>query len=257
MKFNEALAPRDNRAINFVSIDKILISHRYLSTGFRIHIYNWIASQRASRGSIRLASEKYTKRTVGSIIATKLALRTSRDHSSGDYSSGHSRVIVPCFNHVISLCSPSRAEIPKPFRIRVACAVRVCPGVPRSAIRQRSIYPIYREADSVRARTVEFGGLTPSNRKRTIILSSSRINEAEHRRYRQPVARRTPMKMLQSLNALAGKISPGSPTDSNANKVHMHNNNNNNNNVVHHHPYSKQAQPSPSHSANGDQKENT
>ncbi|XP_012229040.1 CUGBP Elav-like family member 2 isoform X12 [Linepithema humile] len=65
------------------------------------------------------------------------------------------------------------------------------------------------------------------------------------------------MKMLQSLNALAGKISPGSPTDSNANKVHMHNNNNNNNNVVHHHPYSKQAQPSPSHSANGDQKENT
>ncbi|XP_039306395.1 CUGBP Elav-like family member 2 isoform X12 [Solenopsis invicta] len=66
------------------------------------------------------------------------------------------------------------------------------------------------------------------------------------------------MKMLQSLNALAGKISPGSPTDSNANKVHMHNNNNNNNNVVHHHPYSKQqTQPSPSHSANGDQKENT
>lgn len=67
------------------------------------------------------------------------------------------------------------------------------------------------------------------------------------------------MKMLQSLNALAGKISPGSPTDSNANKVHMHNNNNNNNNVVHHHhPYSKQqVQPSPSHSANGDQKENT
>ncbi|XP_036138329.1 CUGBP Elav-like family member 1 isoform X2 [Monomorium pharaonis] len=66
------------------------------------------------------------------------------------------------------------------------------------------------------------------------------------------------MKMLQSLNTLAGKISPGSPTDSNANKVHMHNNNNNNNNVVHHHPYSKQqTQPSPSHSANGDQKENT
>ncbi|XP_076246117.1 CUGBP Elav-like family member 1 isoform X4 [Calliopsis andreniformis] len=69
------------------------------------------------------------------------------------------------------------------------------------------------------------------------------------------------MKMLQSLNALAGKISPGSPTDSNANKVHMHNNNNNNNNnVVHHHPYSKQPaqQPSPSSkSNNGDQKENT
>ena len=67
------------------------------------------------------------------------------------------------------------------------------------------------------------------------------------------------MKMLQSLNALAGKISPGSPTDSNANKVHMHNNNNN---VVHHHhhPYSKQQaqQPSPSsQSSNGDQKENT
>ena len=100
-------------------------------------------------------------------------------------------------------------------------------------------------------------GLTPSNRKRTIILSSSRINETERRRHRHPVAKRTPMKMLQSLNALAGKISPGSPTDSNANKVHMHNNNNNNNNV-HHHPYSKQqTQPSPSHSANGDQKENT
>lgn len=69
------------------------------------------------------------------------------------------------------------------------------------------------------------------------------------------------MKMLQSLNALAGKISPGSPTDSNANKVHMHNNNNNNNNnVMHHHPYSKQPaqQPSPSsQSNNGDQKENT
>ncbi|XP_076388145.1 CUGBP Elav-like family member 1-A isoform X7 [Megachile rotundata] len=70
------------------------------------------------------------------------------------------------------------------------------------------------------------------------------------------------MKMLQSLNALAGKISPGSPTDSNANKVHMHNNNNNNNNNVvhHHHPYSKQQtqQPSPSsQSSNSDQKENT
>ncbi|KAK2583095.1 hypothetical protein KPH14_009122 [Odynerus spinipes] len=63
--------------------------------------------------------------------------------------------------------------------------------------------------------------------------------------------------MLQSLNALAGKISPSSPTDSNANKVHMHNNNNV---VHHHHPYSKQqAQPSPaSHSSNNsDQKENT
>ncbi|EFN76385.1 hypothetical protein EAI_02858 [Harpegnathos saltator] len=91
-------------------------------------------------------------------------------------------------------------------------------------------------------------------------ISLGRINELERRRHRQPVARRTPMKMLQSLNALAGKISPGSPTDSNANKVHMHNNNNNNNNNVvhHHHPYSKQqVQPSPSHSANGDQKENT
>ncbi|XP_078039075.1 CUGBP Elav-like family member 1 isoform X5 [Augochlora pura] len=68
------------------------------------------------------------------------------------------------------------------------------------------------------------------------------------------------MKMLQSLTALAGKISPGSPTDSNANKVHMHNNNNNNNVVHHHHPYAKQQtlQPSPSsHSSNGDQKENT
>ncbi|KAI4500848.1 hypothetical protein M0802_004059 [Mischocyttarus mexicanus] len=64
--------------------------------------------------------------------------------------------------------------------------------------------------------------------------------------------------MLQSLNALAGKISPSSPTDSNANKVHMHNNNNV---VHHHHPYSKQLtqQPSPaSHSSNNnDQKENT
>ncbi|XP_076645801.1 CUGBP Elav-like family member 2 isoform X4 [Halictus rubicundus] len=68
------------------------------------------------------------------------------------------------------------------------------------------------------------------------------------------------MKMLQSLTALAGKISPGSPTDSNANKVHMHNNNNNNNVVHHHHPYAKQQpqQPSPSsQSSNGDQKENT
>ncbi|KAG7205016.1 hypothetical protein KM043_005400 [Ampulex compressa] len=94
-------------------------------------------------------------------------------------------------------------------------------------------------------------------RPRRVILSSSRINEAERRRHRQPVARRAPMKMLQSLNALAGKISPGSPTDSNANKVHMHNNNNNV--VHHHHPYSKQpAQPSPaSQSSNSDQKENT
>ncbi|XP_043791820.1 CUGBP Elav-like family member 2 isoform X7 [Apis laboriosa] len=89
------------------------------------------------------------------------------------------------------------------------------------------------------------------------------VNEAEGRRHRDPAAGRTPMKMLQSLNALAGKISPGSPTDSNANKVHMHNNNNNNNNNVvhhHHHPYSKQQaqQPSPSsQSSNGDQKENT
>lgn len=97
-----------------------------------------------------------------------------------------------------------------------------------------------------------------------VILCSSRVNEAEGRRHRDPAAgRRTPMKMLQSLNALAGKISPGSPTDSNANKVHMHNNNNNNNNNVvhhHHHPYSKQQaqQPSPSsQSSNGDQKENT
>ncbi|XP_043683757.1 CUGBP Elav-like family member 1 isoform X14 [Vespula pensylvanica] len=83
------------------------------------------------------------------------------------------------------------------------------------------------------------------------------INEEERRRHREPVARRAPMKMLQSLNALAGKISPSSPTDSNANKVHMHNNNNV---VHHHHPYSKQqTQPSPaSHSSNNsDQKENT
>ncbi|XP_015175328.1 PREDICTED: CUGBP Elav-like family member 1 isoform X3 [Polistes dominula] len=85
------------------------------------------------------------------------------------------------------------------------------------------------------------------------------INEEERRRDRgELVTRRTPMKMLQSLNALAGKISPSSPTDSNANKVHMHNNNNV---VHHHHPYSKQqTQPSPpaSHSSNNnDQKENT
>ncbi|XP_044021383.1 CUGBP Elav-like family member 2 isoform X4 [Aphidius gifuensis] len=77
------------------------------------------------------------------------------------------------------------------------------------------------------------------------------------------------MKMLQSLNALAGKISPGSPTDGNANKVHMQNNNNNNtnnnninnnnnNNVSHHpHPYSK-VQSTRSHQNNIDnQKENT
>lgn len=72
------------------------------------------------------------------------------------------------------------------------------------------------------------------------------------------------MKMLQSLNALAGKISPGSPTDGNANKVNMQNNNNNNNNninnnnVSHHpHPYSKQ-QSTRSHQNNIDnQKENT
>lgn len=111
---------------------------------------------------------------------------------------------------------------------------------------------------------LEFGGVEAgSNRKRRVILCSSRVNEAEGRRHRDPAAGRTPMKMLQSLNALAGKISPGSPTDSNANKVHMHNNNNNNNNNVvhhHHHPYSKQQaqQPSPSsQSSNGDQKENT
>ncbi|XP_043277977.1 CUGBP Elav-like family member 2 isoform X9 [Venturia canescens] len=70
------------------------------------------------------------------------------------------------------------------------------------------------------------------------------------------------MKMLQSLNALAGKISPGSPTDGNANKVHMHNNNNNNNNnnVSHHpHPYLKQQSQQTSRTlpTNGDQKENT
>ncbi|OXU21935.1 hypothetical protein TSAR_010138 [Trichomalopsis sarcophagae] len=76
------------------------------------------------------------------------------------------------------------------------------------------------------------------------------------------------MKMLQSLNTLASKISPGSPTDGNANKVHMHNNNNNNNNnesgksISHHpHPYNKKpAQTSPSapqSTTNGDQKENT
>ncbi|XP_014606099.1 PREDICTED: CUGBP Elav-like family member 2 isoform X2 [Polistes canadensis] len=84
------------------------------------------------------------------------------------------------------------------------------------------------------------------------------INEEERRRDRgELVSRRAPMKMLQSLNALAGKISPSSPTDSNANKVHMHNNNNV---VHHHHPYSKQqTQPSlASHSSNNnDQKENT
>ncbi|XP_033214817.1 CUGBP Elav-like family member 2 isoform X3 [Belonocnema kinseyi] len=57
------------------------------------------------------------------------------------------------------------------------------------------------------------------------------------------------MKMLQSLNSLASKISPSSPTDSNANKVHMHNNN------VHPHPYSKKVVQA-SQSSNGDQKEN-
>lgn len=77
---------------------------------------------------------------------------------------------------------------------------------------------------------------------------------------------RIPMKMLQSLNNLASKISPGSPTDGNANKVHMHNNNNNNNNdagksSLHPHPYSKkpiqQLTSIASQSSNGDQKENT
>ena len=79
--------------------------------------------------------------------------------------------------------------------------------------------------------------------------------------------RRQPMKMLQSLNTLASKISPGSPTDGNANKVHMHNNNNNNNNnesgkSIHPHPYSKkpimqQVTTIATPSSNGDQKENT
>ncbi|XP_015119619.1 CUGBP Elav-like family member 2 isoform X1 [Diachasma alloeum] len=72
------------------------------------------------------------------------------------------------------------------------------------------------------------------------------------------------MKMLQSLNALAGKISPGSPTDGNANKVHLQNNNNNNfnnnnnNNVSHHpHPYSKQQSTRMQPSNGESQKENS
>lgn len=70
------------------------------------------------------------------------------------------------------------------------------------------------------------------------------------------------MKMLQSLNTLASKISPGSPTNGNSNKVQTHNNNSNemSRGISHHpHPYSKKpiqhvAQPQ---SGNGDQKENT
>ncbi|GLH13149.1 Uncharacterized protein GBIM_17774 [Gryllus bimaculatus] len=57
------------------------------------------------------------------------------------------------------------------------------------------------------------------------------------------------MEMLSTLNALAGKISPQSGTDSNANKVSIQNNNNNNNTSPHPHPYSKPAPPVPASSA--------
>ncbi|XP_023720162.1 CUGBP Elav-like family member 2 isoform X6 [Cryptotermes secundus] len=60
------------------------------------------------------------------------------------------------------------------------------------------------------------------------------------------------MEMLHSLNALAGKISPQTGTDSNANKVnvpaghhHNHHHHHNNNNNTHPHPYSKPPPPSP------------
>ncbi|KOX75419.1 hypothetical protein WN51_12869 [Melipona quadrifasciata] len=80
---------------------------------------------------------------------------------------------------------------------------------------------------------------TQQQQQQQQISRSSERNQAEGRRHREPAARRIPMKMLQSLNALAGKISPGSPTDSNANKQQAQ-------------------QPSPSsQSSNGDQKENT
>lgn len=89
------------------------------------------------------------------------------------------------------------------------------------------------------------------------LSSTTLVSAALVERHRRTVACRTPMKMLQSLNALASKISPGSPTDSNANKMHVHNNNNNVSN--HHHPYlKKMAQPMPTaQPTNSDQKENT
>jgi len=62
------------------------------------------------------------------------------------------------------------------------------------------------------------------------------------------------MEMLHSLNALAGKISPQSGTDNNANKVsvpaghhhhHHHHHHHNNNNSTHPHPYIKPPPSSP------------
>ena len=60
--------------------------------------------------------------------------------------------------------------------------------------------------------------------------------------------------MLHTLNALAGKISPQSGTDNNANKVsvpaghhhhHHHHHHHNNNNSTHPHPYIKPPPSSP------------
>lgn len=210
------------------------MKHRYLSTGF--HIYSWIVSQRTSIDAL-LAFWSIRKRNERRINCCHILFE--RIETLMGLSVFRSRTFVSSVCLITWWVYNSRAknyQSSSNAASRVSCVVRISSPFARH--------------------TVEFEGLTPSNRQCTIILSSSRINETEQRSHHQPVARRIPMKMLQSLNALAGKISPGSPTDSNANKVHMHNNNNNNNNV-HHHPYSKQAQPSPSHSANGDQKENT
>lgn len=246
--FNDACF--DNHIQSHVNVHEILISNRYLSTGFRTHAHSWIVSQRISKdASISVWLLKHTTRKVESIAIRRHSYELIKTWTRAVFS-------ALCFC-VVGVLIPRDECVLLVLRFRIVSErerdswIEI---VSRAAV--RSLPETLEAACSCTYSRV--WGLTPSNRKRTIILSSSRINEIDRRRHREPVAKRIPMKMLQSLNALAGKISPGSPTDSNANKVHMHNNNNNNNNVVHHHPYSKQqTQPSPSHSANGDQKENT
>ena len=51
------------------------------------------------------------------------------------------------------------------------------------------------------------------------------------------------MEMLHNLNALAGKISPQSGTDNNANKLSLSSGHHHNNNNTHPHPYSKRPPP--------------
>lgn len=89
-----------------MNVDKILISHRYLSTGFRIRAHNWIVSETdlKRRSNIRLCCKVY--KTEGRIDCCQALLaRIERDFKR-DQSFRPRAFVLSCLIHVMSVCFP-------------------------------------------------------------------------------------------------------------------------------------------------------